>query len=273
MSGLFDNGRACRCGSYSRGIIVAPVSRNSFFRKIALIALALVFGAPLEVGAARAQGIPQRVLMLYPYNTSVPANVLAGETAKKRLMERAQKPLEFHTEFLDFERFATDGNAERMARHLAEKYQDRKPAVILAIGPSSLQFPRSEQEKPWLRSADRFLPDVPRAPRCHRSATPTSPESSASSISTKTLSLAQRLQPDARSIVVVSGASEFDRQWTQIARRQLAPYEQSYEMTYLEGLRHDDLMRTLKSLPRDTIVIMLTVFGTVTAASLFRPRW
>ena len=48
---------------------------------------------------------------------------------------------------------------------------------------------------------------------------------------------------------------------SQIARRQLAPYEQKYNTSYLAGLPHDDLIGRLKLLPRDSIVILLTVFA------------
>ena len=78
--------------------------------------------------------------MLYPYNTVVPANVVAGEAAKRRLTERSREPIEFYTEFLDFDRFAGDHYEARAARYLFEKYQDRKPEVVLAMGPQSLRF-------------------------------------------------------------------------------------------------------------------------------------
>ena len=48
-------------------------------------------------------------------------------------------------------------------------------------------------------------------------------------------------------------------QSAQIARRQLARYEQKLNVTYLVGLPHEDLLNSLKGLPRDTIVILLTV--------------
>jgi signal transduction histidine kinase len=75
------------------------------------------------------------------------------------------------------------------------------------------------------------------------------------------VALAQRLQPDARHIVVVAGATPFDQQWIQIARRQLAAHEQQYDTKYLVGLPYDELMDSLKRLPRETIVILLTMFA------------
>ena len=220
----------------------------------------LPFEALSGFGEARAQQNPPRVLVLYPYNTAVPANVLAGETAKKRLNERSQKALDFYTEFLDFARFAGAQHELRTAQHLAEKYHDQKPAVVMAMGPQALRFVTQNKDTLGFGVPIVF---------CCTSRTRLAalkPDANVTGIIsefdlTKTLAVAQRLQPDARSIVVVSGASAFDRQWTEIARRQLGAYEQKYQTSYLNGLPQDELISKLKLLPRNTIVILLTIFA------------
>ena len=77
----------------------------------------------------------------------------------------------------------------------------------------------------------------------------------------KTLDLAERLQPDARNLVVVAGASDFDRQWVQIARQQIQARERRYGTKYLFGLPHDTLIEEVSRLPRDTIAVTLTYFA------------
>ena len=77
----------------------------------------------------------------------------------------------------------------------------------------------------------------------------------------KTLDLAERLQPDARNLVVVAGASDFDRQWVQIARQQIEARERRYDTKYLVGLPYDTLIEEVSRLPRDTIAITLTYFA------------
>ena len=218
----------------------------------------LPFGAMSGAGLAYAQSRPARIVVFHSNSNQVPASVATGKSATKRLMARAQTEAEVYTEFLDFERFAVGGHAERMARHLSEKYEDRKPAVILAIGPTALRF-LVQNRKGLGFDAPVVFSLTSRA----RLAT-ISPDPDVTGIIsdfdlTKTLALARRLQPEARSIVVVSGASEFDRQWVRIARSQLSLYDQQFEVRFLEGLAHGDLMQALKSLSRDTIVVMLTV--------------
>ena len=76
----------------------------------------------------------------------------------------------------------------------------------------------------------------------------------------KTLSLAEQLQPNARKLVVIAGAGPFDLQWAHIARKQLAPQEKKFETRYLVGLTREAILQELSKLSRDTIVILLTVF-------------
>jgi signal transduction histidine kinase/ABC-type uncharacterized transport system substrate-binding protein len=209
---------------------------------------------------ALAQDKVQRVLMLYPYNNLFPLSVITGEAARKRLVDRSPVSLELYTDFLDLGRFSGEAHETRTARYLVDKYRDRKPDVVMALGPQSLRFVIKHR-------ADLSF-DVPVVFCCTsrtRLAALNPPADVTGIVSefelTKTLALAQRLQPDARGIVVVAGATEFDQQWVEIARRQLAPYAQKYDIKYLVGVRYDNLMEELKRLPRDTIVLLLTMFA------------
>ena len=209
--------------------------------------------------AAGAQDAPRRVLVIHSYTTQVPASAAAGMSATKRISERLGGQIEIYSEFLDLERFAADGYEARMARHLAEKYYDRKPAAILAVGATSLRFVVQNRTALDFDAPVIFgLTSRTRLAEVGHDAGVTGVISEFDL--TKTLSLAQRLQPAARSIVVVAGAGEFDRQWVRIARRQLAPHEQRFDTRYFEGLKSDELTSALKSLSRDTIVIMLTAY-------------
>ena len=229
------------------------------FTQVASTLLLLSLGL-LSGDVARAQEKVQRVLMLYPYNNLFPLSVITGEAARKRLTDRSRESLELYTEFLDLGRFSGEAYETRTARYLVDKYRDRKPEVVMVLGPQALQF--------VIRNQATLAFDVPIVFCCTSRArlTALNPPGNVTGIIsefdlTRTLSLAQRLQPDARHIVVVAGATEFDRQWVRIARRQLAPYEQSYETKYLVGLPYDKLIAELSRLPRDTIVILLTMFA------------
>jgi signal transduction histidine kinase len=250
---------------------IAAVSVLSFVDRSAVLLLAswLALAAGIEV--APAEEVQQRVLMLHSQNALTPATVTAGEAAKRRLTSQTRVRLDVYSEFLDFARFAGADHEARTARHLAEKYSDRKPALIMAIGPQSLQFANRNRTSPVFDAPIVFCcTSRARLDGLVPAAAPVTGIISEFDLA-KTLSLAQRLQPDARNLVVISGATEFDRQWGQIARRHLGPYEQRYDTKYWEALRHEDLIDRLKSIPRDTIVILLTVFADG-AGRFFVPR-
>lgn len=268
----------CTCGSLGRGILaglalvrsrLARGSPLTLFALASLLALATL--SWVGGNAARAQEKARRVLMLYPYSNLFPVSVITGEAARKRMTERSRQPLELYSDFLDLGRFSGEAHETRTARYLVDKYRDRKPDVVMVLGPQSLRFAVKYQ-------ADLGF-DVPIIFCCTSRArlAALNPTGNVTGIIsafdlTKTLALAQRLQPDASHIVVVAGATEFDQQSAQIARRQLASYEQKYDTKYLVGLRYDDLMEDLKRLPRDTIVILLTMFADSTGRLFISPE-
>src|SRR5215212_3227762 len=239
--------------------LVASAQCRRVLWPVRALLLALAFAAA-GYGRAADQVTPRRVLMLYPYNNLYPVSVITGEAARKRMTEQSREPLELYSDFLDLGRFSGPAHESRMAQYLSDKYRERRPEVVLALGPEALRFVNEDRSNLGFDSPIVFC-CTSRA----RLAALGEMDDVTGVISefdlTKTLALAQRLQPDARHLVIVAGATEFDQQWIQIARRQLAPFESRYQTTYLAGLRYDDLMERLKRLPRDTIVIALTMFA------------
>ena len=75
----------------------------------------------------------------------------------------------------------------------------------------------------------------------------------------KTLALARLLQPGARNLIFVAGASDYDRTWVDDARRELEQYRDRYKISYLVGLPYDEMLRKVSQLSPDTIVIASSV--------------
>jgi signal transduction histidine kinase len=209
--------------------------------------------------------------MLYPYSNLFPVSMIVGEAARRELSARSREHLDIYSDFLDLGRFFDEAYATRTARYLAEKYRDRKPDVVIALGPQSLKFVLTHRAE--------LVFDVPVVFCCTSRARldDLKPPSNVTGVisefdASKTLALAEHLQPDATHLVVVAGAAEFDRQSAQIARRQLAPYEKKYDTQYLVGLPYDDLIEKLQQLPRHTIVILLTMFEDGTGRLFITPE-
>jgi signal transduction histidine kinase len=76
-----------------------------------------------------------------------------------------------------------------------------------------------------------------------------------------TLKLAEQLQPNAQNLVIVGGASEYDRQWLDDARRQLQSKAVFYKTRYVTDLSYEEMLNEVSHLPKETIVI-LSIFLT-----------
>ena len=87
-----------------------------------------------------------------------------------------------------------------------------------------------------------------------------------------TIALAQRLQPDAQRVFVVTGTSENDSFYERIARSQLDPFTKNLEFTYLSGLRVEALEQRLATLPPRSIVYYLPFTRDSAGRNFLRPR-
>jgi signal transduction histidine kinase len=222
---------------------------------LALTLCVVLAGALPAFGQERAR----RVLLLYPYDNAVPATNLAGEAARKRLLERGKKQIEIFIDFLDLVRFPDETHGQRTARFLAEKYAQTPFDLVIALNTESLRFAT--------RHRHLFAANVPIVFCCVTRAVvdaATRPNDITGIVSeydlTRTVELARRLQPNARNLVYIGGASEIDRRWAETYSRQLRPYEELYNTTYLVGLVHEDLLRRVAQLSRDTIVLIGPTF-------------
>jgi PAS domain S-box-containing protein len=138
------------------------------------------------------------------------------------------------------------------------KYQDRRPDIIVAVGPAPLQF--------MLDGHDTYFRGVPvifclpnRLPgRLSVDSDFTGIESDVAPAAT--LEAAVRLQPDTKHVVVVSGTSPFDRQQQAAVKDQLNIFGNRFEISYLADLTMPALLEQLKHLPSHTI-ILLAGFG------------
>ena len=222
-------------------------------------AFAFAFGLLIPQCSSHAQETTRRVLVLLSYNLTYPGVLSVGEGAIERLRDKSPE-LELLSEFLDLARFPGPEHESRTARYLAEKYAGRRPDVVITAGREASAF--------ILKHREAIAPNVPIVLCCLPAETFAAlggPNKITGVISgrdiSKTLDLAERLQPDARNLVVVAGASDFDRQWVQIARQQIEARERRYGTKYLVGLPYDTLIEEVSRLPRDTIAVTLTYFA------------
>ena len=218
------------------------------------LALLFLFGA--ESRAAE----PRRVLMLHAFNYTFPATTLIADGARKRLLERSPQPLGIDADFLDLARNTDAEYESRIAMFLRAKYQKRPPDVVITLGSAALPF--------IVRHRDDFAPNAPVV------FTAISPQNYGASrlppnvtgIITefnldKTLALAERLQPEASRLFVIAGSGAVDRLWQSTARKTIEDLQRKFEVTYLFERSYANLVEEVSKIPRNSIVMLLTVFA------------
>jgi signal transduction histidine kinase/ABC-type uncharacterized transport system substrate-binding protein len=198
--------------------------------------------------------------MLHAFNYTFPATSVIADSARKRLLEHSPNSIEIDAEFLDLARNTDATHELRAAAFIRDKYGQYPPDLVMTLGSVALPF--------LIKHRDLLFPNAPVvftsiSPQTYAALQPP-PE--VTGIITefdlaKTLSLAERLQPEARRLVIVAGSGETDRRWQPIARKVAEDRERKFETTYLFGLSYSELAAKLSKLSSDTIVIVLTVFA------------
>lgn len=227
-----------------------------------------LLGLLFSIAQAAAQ--PTNVLVVYANNRLLPANIEVDRGLTENRGPVAGRPLRFFSEFLDAPLFGGQAFESRMADWLRDKYAPYAPSVIVAGGGNALDF--------LLRYRNRMFPD---APIVHVGvdaeyfATHPVPKDVLGTAATYdgpgTLDLALALHPAAKRLVVVTGASDWDRRWHDVLRAAIDARAPALAVEYLQGQRTDAVDARLAALGGDAIVITPGYFIDGGARS-FTPR-
>jgi PAS domain S-box-containing protein len=222
--------------------------------------VAALFFCLSTIGAADAQDRDPRVLLLYPYDNVHGASTISGEAARRRLNEQFKGRIEIYSDFLDLLRFPDDEHRALVARFLASKYAQTRLDLIVALNTETYRFS--------LGYRDVFAVNVPVVFCCVTRALIESSLSRPADMAgivadydiVKTLELAARLQPQARTVIFAGGASSVDRGWLEMYQTQAAPLRSRYEFRVLGGLTYEALLDEVGKVPRNSIIVLGTLF-------------
>jgi PAS domain S-box-containing protein len=226
---------------------------------VPLLARACVILALCCSGAIDARAEDTKLVLIIHSNESVlPATVIVDENIRKGMRSDAPYRLEFFSEFMDAARFPRPEQEARIEVFLREKYAPLPIDLVITTGPQALDFLMRRRASLFPQAPVLFSGVSDDAPVLQN--LPSGVSGVVSRLDpVQTLELALRLQPDARQVVVVSGAADFDRKWDTTARSKFRPYEGRLTFSYLSGLPMAALLRELGRLTPDTIVIYLTI--------------
>jgi len=199
----------------------------------------------------------RRILILNEVNNSYPAISIMNQGIQTALHDSPYR-LEFYSEYFDSTLFPDPATQQEFRDFYIRKYQNRRPDVIIAVGPSPLRF--------MMEVHRRAFPGVPIV-----FCMPHGPAPEALTLDSdftgieldmapaETLEVALRLQPGTKHAVVAGGQSDFDKQEEAAVKERLRPFTDRVDISYLTDLAMPDLLDRLRHLPDHTVVIFTTL--------------
>lgn len=204
----------------------------------------------LLLAAIAPAGETRHVLVLYANHRLLPANL----EFEAGLRETLANSTELSAEFLDYPRFSGELYVRAVTAFLRDKYAARPPEILIVASDEALAF--------LLDHRAELFPRVPvvhvAVPRSFLRSLPPLPadlvgvpiEYDFSS----TIDQALRWHPQARRLVVVTGASPWDRAWEARLRDEVTRFQDRVTPEFLAGLPTRVVLDRLRQLGDDAIV-------------------
>jgi signal transduction histidine kinase len=202
---------------------------------------------------AAAQGAQKAVLVLIPLQRGSSMSMDIDSTIRTVLNEGLVGHLDYYTEYLDVARFPEPDYEPAVRDFFRRKYASRNFDVVLATTNAMVDFVNKYRDELFPGAAVVYSAGSPRpGPKTTGVLVPMDLKS--------TIDIAIQLHPDLRHVFVVSGVSEADRFYQDLARAQFRAFDGRLDFTYSSGLAMPDLFRRLADMPPHTIVYFLSLF-------------
>lgn len=219
--------------------------------------------APITLAAAAlaspALAAPSaRVVVLNGTDPTLPAFIEIDKAMRAELASRGGPAIELFQETLDMLRFPSTQLEPQILALMRAKYGSRPPDVVVAVTPAGLDFAERHRAELWPRATIVFhsVPEEVLRNRALGAATTGIP---VRQDLVGTLALARRLVPEARKVIAISGTGDFDQMMERVARSQLAAAHPPIPVEYWADRTVEDVLAAVAKLPRDTIVLYLSV--------------
>src|SRR5882724_5369983 len=242
---------------------VAGIGRSPRLHRLAALGVSACLSGWLTFTSsdAAAQDPTHRlqILMLHSSDSLLPASeeIMRGFNGAMQV-DGSNRPTVF-TEFLDADRFPGPEDQARILKFLQGKYAATHVDLVLALGPAALRFLANNRASLFADAPIVFVGVS--EDRLRGLAVPPNTSGVISRFDpVATIDLALALQPNATGLVVINGAAAFDRQWEQIARAKLKPFEDRLSVRFLSGLPMKELLLQVSRLPRSSIILFLSMF-------------
>ena len=229
-----------------------PQHKPGVARFVLALVVAAAFLFPQSIRAQQIKAV-RRVLIFNDFSriASPGISILDQEIAAGLATSPYQ--IELYSENLEVTLFPDEASQDRFREWYIRKYADRKPDLIITVGPASLKFMVESHEKSFPNTPVIFCGTT------EEMLDQLKPDSQFTGVwgvaqPEMTLIAALHLQPDTRHVVVVGGIGAFDRSLEALTKKSLRKYESQFEFTYLTNLDMPALLEQLRRLPSKTIV-------------------
>lgn len=259
MAGSLDN-RTSSVRSCINRHFFSCICSNLYARRLqtAFVFALLTCSLPLQLSAAPFAHQVRRILIIYETGPSALSFRLIDPQLRATLDEKSPYLVELYTESMETGLFPDEVSQQQIRETYIRKYRDRKLDLIIAAGPSPIQF--------MVESHETYFKDIP-VVFCGATKEQTGNPQFDSHFTgvwlvwepARTVDAALRLLPGTKHVVVVGGTGLYDRELEATVRKSLTSYEHRFEITYLTDLAMPALLDRLKQLPSDTIVLYTTL--------------
>ncbi|HEY2853326.1 MAG TPA: ATP-binding protein [Gemmatimonadaceae bacterium] len=207
------------------------------------------------IAAARQPGPVTRILVVYSHTPDAPGMSSFAQQFRYTVNVQSNEPVEYYHEFLDPDRLPVRHRWQHLAEYFAYKYQDLKLNVIVAEGSPALEFVMS-QLRPLFGDVPVVFTLAIEPPPDIATLPPYVTGRLTKLAFGGTFELARRLQPDAKRVVIVSGAAHTDSIIREQAISEIAPRRGSLDVQLAPDLPYEGLVEYLHRLPPQTIVLL-----------------
>lgn len=234
---------------------------------VALIGLLALTGTPAPAATPATAAPQQAVLFITPDNLSYPYIGQLFDAFKSTLLRENKAAVHIYLESLDLSAFGTAGQRSALARWYAAKYGGVRIDAVVLVGHTGLKF--------WLE--EKLRPELPvyftTANELAMKAVPLPSNVTGQWLHielAQTVRLARALFPDTTTVALVGNRAVKDM-YRPFHAAELAALEGAVNFLDLRGMRYEDLLVRLASLPAHT-VIYHTTLSDDGSGRVFEPR-
>ncbi|HEX4781371.1 MAG TPA: sensor histidine kinase [Usitatibacter sp.] len=214
-----------------------------------------------QAGDAPAREDPWRVVLIRNWDAMYPINVTRETALRAALMDNPERVVEIYPEEIDSLRFG-EAVDEEMVSLLRRKYKDMSVDLVIASGREPLLFAARHRAELW-----PGVPIVFNGVTEGELAGWKRPERTTGVTMIfdveGTLALGAALVPSARAVYFVSGASDFDRFYLDMATRQARRFGR-LEVRFIAGATQAETLARVAAIGPDAFVVYLTMLRDAT---------